>query len=285
MYSALSPGVIGVRTDSIESGIAAAKKHGFSGLEIDARHIADRVESDGADAVKELFESAGIVAAGWGLPTDWRSTDENWKRDLAELPRLAAATAAIGCYRSFTWVMPASNDRDLAENIAHHAARFRPIAEILGEHGHRLGLEFIGPKTIRDNFKFSFVFEMQPMLDLAAQIGPNVGLLLDCWHLYTSHGAMEDVEKLRETDVVYVHVNDAPAGIAIDAQQDGTRCLPGETGVIDIAAFLKGLAKIGYSGPVVAEPFKKELNDLPDDEARLALVGASMKKVFASAGV
>ncbi|MHB8635543.1 MAG: sugar phosphate isomerase/epimerase family protein [Fimbriimonadaceae bacterium] len=280
MYSALSPGVIGVKVDSLSQRIAAAKDHGFAGVEIDVAEVANLVDKIGAEAVEGRFVDADVIAAGWGLPTKWSADEEEWKLGLAALPRLAKAAAGIDCFRAFTWIMPASNDRDMATNLKFHVERFKPIADVLGEHGHRLGLEFIGPKTIRERFTYPFVHDMPGMLDMAAKIGPNVGLLLDVWHLYTSHGAMSDVEKLNESDVVYVHVNDAPAGIPIDEQQDGTRCLPGETGVIDIAGFLGGLTKIGYSGPVVAEPFKKELADLPDDAARLDAVAKSMQKIF-----
>ena len=63
------------------------------------------------------------------------------------------------------------------------------------------------------------------------------------------------------------------------------RALPGETGVIDIAGFLQALRAIGYDGPVVPEPFKKELSDLPSDEARLRTVGAAMDAIFRQAGL
>jgi len=282
MYIALSPGCVNVRVENLSQRIAAAKDHGFAGVDIDVAEIANLVDSEGADSIRAQFEDAEIIACGWGLPVDWRSTDENWKRDLETFPRLAKAAAAIGCFRCATWVGPASNERAFDENLAHHIARFKPIAEILGEHGHRLGLEFIGPKTLRATAKYPFVHDMAGMLDMTSKIGDNVGLLLDCWHLYTSHGTAADVAKLQETDVVYVHVNDAPAGIAIDDQADNVRCMPGETGVIDIAGFLGALKSIGYSGPVIPEPFKKELSDLPDDAARLELTAASMKKIFAT---
>ena len=99
------------------------------------------------------------------------------------------------------------------------------------------------------------------MLALGREIGPNVGLLLDCWHWYTSHGTLDDLKRLTAEQVVYVHVNDAPAGIPVDEQQDMVRALPGETGVIDIVGFLQTLRAIGYDGPVTPEPFKKELNE------------------------
>ena len=61
-------------------------------------------------------------------------------------------------------------------------------------------------------------------------------------------------------DVVVVHVNDAPAGIAREEQADLVRCLPLETGVIDLAGFMRKLAAIDYAGPVTTEPFSARLN-------------------------
>jgi sugar phosphate isomerase/epimerase len=66
---------------------------------------------------------------------------------------------------------------------------------------------------------------------------------------------------------------------------DLVRALPGETGVIDITSFLHALQRMGYDGPVVPEPFKKELADLPEDADRLRTVGDSVRAVFARAGL
>ena len=43
--------------------------------------------------------------------------------------------------------------------------------------------------------------------------------------------------------------------------------------------FLGALVKIGYDGPVRAEPFKKELRGLPAEEA-VGKTAAAMKKAF-----
>ena len=123
------------------------------------------------------------------------------------------------------------------------------------------------------------------MLELGAEVGPNVGLLLDCWHWYTSGGTLDELGRLEPERVVYVHVNDAPTGIPVDEQVDNVRALPGETGVIPIAPFLGALREIGYDGPVVPEPFKRELADLPSDEERLKAAGASMQQIFALVGL
>jgi len=285
MYKTLSPHAIAVNPKDLKAAIAAAKIGGFQGLEISAPGVADLIDGTGADAVKKMFTDAGIKPAAFGLPVDWRTTDENWKRDLEKLPKAAKAAQSLGITRCFTWVMPASNDRALEENRKFHITRFKPIAQIFAQHGQTLGLEFIGPKTLRDSHKFPFIWTSKDMLRLASEIGPNVGLLVDCWHWYTSHGTIADLKSLRAQQVVYVHVNDAPAGIDVDQQIDSVRDLPGATGVIDIVGFLRALKEIGYDGPVTPEPFKKDLANLPNDEARLKLVGAAMDKIFTQAGL
>jgi len=66
---------------------------------------------------------------------------------------------------------------------------------------------------------------------------------------------------------------------------DNVRDVPGATGVIDIKGFLKALDSIGYDGPVVPEPFKKDLTELKNDDERLKVVSDSMNKIFTDAGL
>lgn len=285
MYKALSAGAIGVRAGNLPNAIALAAKHGFRGVEFSPQEVATLIEEQGVEAVKALFANANVKPAGWGLPTDWRGPEEKWRAELDDLPRLAKAAAAIGGTRVSTWIMPCSNEREWEENLAHHIERFKPIAHILEQEGVHLGLEFIGPKTLRDSQKYPFIHTLPQMLDMARQIGPNVGLLLDCWHWHTSHGTVEELYNLTPEQVVYVHVNDAPADVEMDAQVDNKRGLPGETGVINIVGFLQALQSIDYDGPVVAEPFAKELDALPSDEARLQTVSVAIDTIFQRAGV
>jgi sugar phosphate isomerase/epimerase len=284
MYKGLSPGAIGVRVANLDEGLAAAKTGGFGGVEFNPSEIADLIAASGVEAVRARFTDAGIKPAGWGLPTDWRGSETSWQAGLKDLPKLAEAAAAIGGTRVSTWVMPGSNERALEENYAFHVARFTPIAQILNDHGVSLGLEFIGPKTLRDTQQYPFIHTMADMLTMGREIGPNVGLLLDSYHWYTSHGTVAELQALAPAQVVYVHVNDAPRGVPVDEQMDGVRTLPGETGVIDIAGFLQALQGIGYDGPVTPEPFVN-LSDLPSDEARLVKVGSAMDAIWKTAGL
>ena len=275
MQKALSPGAIGVKAATIEAAAEAARAGGFVAVEVSPQEVVERGVAASKAALGE------IAAAGFGIPFDWRNDEAAWKAGLGALPAQAAAMAALDCRRCSTYIMPMSDARTYEENRDFHVARLRPIAEALAAEGIDLGLEYVGPKTMWSKGKHPFAHTMVEMLALGAEVGPNVGLLLDAWHWYTSHETLDDIRALRTEQVVYVHVNDAPPGIDVDDQMDNVRCLPGETGVIDLAGFLQALKSIGYAGPVVCEPFKKELNDLPDDAARLKTVGEAMDRMLA----
>jgi sugar phosphate isomerase/epimerase len=129
--------------------------------------------------------------------------------------------------------------------------------------GASVGIEFIAPKTLRNRFKYEFIYDMPRMLQFGKDVGTgNVGVLFDVWHHYTAHGTIEDLDLLTKKDVILVHVNDAPEGLDIDEQQDLVRKLPLETGVIPAVEYLRKLKAIGFEGPVGAEPFSERVNEL-----------------------
>jgi sugar phosphate isomerase/epimerase len=276
MFPNLAPGAIGIRTD-LAGAVDLAARHGWPGCDLPVSEAARLARECSPDEVAQLFTRAGVRPGGWGLPLNWREPYD--QAALAELDAQARIAARLGCARAYTWLMPASNERPFRENFAYHVGQLRPVAEVLAAHGCRLGLEFIGPRTMRASYRYGFVYSPAAMLSLAAAIGPNVGLLLDAYHWYTAVGTPADIRGLRAEDIVYVHVNDAPAGVAVEEQLDQVRRLPGATGVIDIAGFLGALAEIGYDGPVTPEPFDKSLVALPPDQA-CALARAAMRKIW-----
>ena len=284
MYTNLNTGMIGVQA-GFDQTVEAAKTYAFEGIDFSINEAAELVNEQGLAYLTDLVADAGVCLGNWGLPVDFRNDEAAWLAGLEMLPAQAELAAELGCLRTATWIMPSNDERTFDENFAFHRDRLQPIAQILADHGCRLGLEFVGPKTLRDSQRYPFIHTMAGMLELGDAIGTgNVGLLLDCYHLYTSHGSIEEVAVLNNQNIVVVHVNDAPVGLAIDEQLDGVRDLPGATGVIDIDGFLKTVAGIGYDGPVTAEPFSQRLRDLPDEEA-IAETAAAMHKVWKSAGL
>jgi sugar phosphate isomerase/epimerase len=268
VFRNLSPGALGIRTD-LPAAVALAARHGWQGIDLPVVEAARLADERSPDEIVALFEQAGLRLGGWGLPLNWRADYD--RAALATLGRQAALARRLGCTRVYTWVPPASDERPFRENMAYHAAKFEPIAQTLAEQGCRLGLEFIGPRTMREGGRYGFIHTLEAALCLAQAIGAGSGLLLDSYHWYTSLGILADIRALRAEDVVYVHINDAPAGVPIEAQLDQVRRLPGASGVIDLAGFLGTLREIGYAGPVTPEPFEQQLATLtPDESCRVA---------------
>ena len=143
--------------------------------------------------------------------------------------------------------------------------RLRPIADLLARHEIRLGLEFIGPKTLRDTFRHEFVHTIPQMLELCDAVqgrdSSHVGVLLDSYHWYLSSGVKADLlDNLNNRNIVYVHLNDAVAGRSREEQMDLERELPCASGLIDAAAFVSALRAADYDGPVTVEPFSAALS-------------------------
>jgi sugar phosphate isomerase/epimerase len=277
MFTSLSPGAIGVQVDNLQHGLALAARHGFDGYHFGIGEAHDL----GVTRVQELSEETGVRLSAFGFPLDFRGDEAAFEQDLAALPALAQTAADLDVRRTATWITPASDELSFADNMALHVQRLTPATAILADHGIRLGLEYVGPKTSRTGKKYEFVHTMDQMSALCIAVGNGCGYLLDAWHWYTAHEDAPYLQRLSPEQVVDVHVNDAPDR-PVDEQLDNQRCLPGETGVIDIATFLGSLKQIGYDGPVMVEPFSQDVRDMTPDDA-CAATRAALGKVWTQA--
>lgn len=287
MYRALAPGMINIRNVSLADTLALAQRFGYGGIAFDVREAADLADHQGIDHIRGLFANAGQKAATFGLPVSWRD-DAKWQDDLKDLPRLARVARDLGCDRCNTWLPSGSNERHYDDNFEWHVARFQPIAQALRDAGCRLGLEYIGTPSFREQYQHPFISDLDGLVTLANAIGTgNVGVMLDSWHLYMSGGGPADLERLRVEDIVVVHVNDAPAGLQINEQIDTVRALPMETGVLDVVSLLEKLKQMSYDGPVLAEPFSKRINDVASSDPNGALeeLTDAMTKLWRAAGL
>lgn len=284
MFKNLSLGAVGVHAD-LAGALVLAKAHGFAGIEFNIIEAAELAARHGIDHVQHMFAEAGIVPGNFGFPVDFRKDEGTWRAGLEALPHLAKVAQGLGATRTATWILPFSDERPFAENFRWHIERLRPAAQILADHGIRLGFEFVGPATARAGHRYGFLHSLDGMLALCAAIGTdNLGLLLDSYHWHTSHGNLDDLAKLSGADVVVVHVNDALPGVPVDELQDLIRAFPCETGVINLAGFMQVLARIGYDGPVIVEPFSQRVREMLPDEA-VHVTAESLRRLWAIAGL
>ncbi len=238
-----------------------------------------------AEALLGSLREKKLVWGAAGLPVDFRGTEEKLNEGLKQLATQAPALKRAGATRVGTWLSPAHGALTYRQNFDQHRRRLRRIAEILRDSGLRLGLEYVGTISSRVRARYTFIHTLAETRELIAEIGTgNVGVVLDSWHWWQAGDTEADLLALRPEEVVAADLNDAPANVAKEQQQDGRRELPAATGVLPVAGFLKALVQIGFDGPLRAEPFNRPLNDL-DNEAACAATITALRRAVADAGL
>lgn len=273
----LNPGALGVSL-SQKSLLSSAIAHGFEAI-VPLSSQLTKMKDEETDQLLSGMKQNNISWGCGGLPVQFRLSEEKFQQDMDQLEGHARALNKAGATSMSTWIMPTHADLTYLENFALHKKRLREVAKVLADHGIRLGLEYVGPKTLMARDKYAFIRTMKECHELLDSINAeNVGLQLDAFHWYCAGESVEDILNLDPEQIVTVDLNDAKAGRTVDEQLDWERELPGTSGVIDIESFLKALMDIGYTGPVRAEPFNEELNKL-ENEAALKKTIEAMKDV------
>jgi sugar phosphate isomerase/epimerase len=257
MFMSLNARAMGLTLPAAET-IELAAAAGFGGVDLLVRDVAE----SGADpaALRARMDRLGLRGGAFPLPVDWRGEAATFARDLERLPALAAVAAALRLTRTGTWVVPeCPPGEDRATTAAWHVERLGRVARVLDAHGIRLGLEVIGVASSRGGRGAPFVHRMADLGTVLGPLGreaPNVGVLVDAFHIYAAGESIEAGLAWGVGRVVWAHVADLPPWATADRAciRDELRGLPGEHGAVESRRLLAILAEGGYDGPVTAEP-------------------------------
>lgn len=265
-YAILSIGRLGFHASFPES-LKLTVKHGFEGLDPDPNYFAS-LGDEGLKRLLDDLQAKNLKFGAAGLPVEFRKDEATFNDGLKKLPATADILKRAGVRRVSTWVLPCSNDLTYPQNFRQHAYRLHQCAQILADHGQKLGLEYVAPRTLWRSQRHPFLHTLSEMKELIVAIGANnLGIQLDSWHWFNAEETDKDLMTLRGSDVLTVDLNDAPIGLSLDQYQDDHRELPVATGVIPVKDFLGALVQIGYGGPIQAEPFNASLRAMSLDQA------------------
>ena len=283
MKISLMPGTVGINVNTYEL-LDLAIKNKFESiypLINDLKKMSNMELSDYLDKMASNSISFDVSI----LPVDFSQTDSVFNDGIKVLKDYCKVMRKIDSVGFCRWIMPTSNNLTYLKNFKIHKERLKECAKIIGDNDMKLGLEFVGPKTLMARDQFSFIRTINELRELISEIDErNVGYQLDTFHLYCANHSIEDLRFLNKDDIIMCQLNDAVNGRSRDEQIDLERDLPGKTGLIDTAPFLNFLQEVGYDRTVSAEPFNKDLNKMNNDEAAKTTYD-SIKKSFEDAGV
>ncbi|MCH2202374.1 MAG: sugar phosphate isomerase/epimerase, partial [Fuerstiella sp.] len=221
----LNWGAIGVEANQLQA-IEYAAEFGFESVSADPHFLSSLDEAECA-SLAALMKEKDVCWGAAGLPVDFRQDEARFQEGLKRLPAISESMQRAGITRVGTWLSPCHNELTYVANFRQHARRLKACVRILADHGHRFGMEYVGPRTLWASKRHSFIHSMQETKDLIAEIGEkDVGFVLDSWHWYTAHETVDDLRTLTNKDIIACDLNDAPSGIAIDEQIDNQRELP-----------------------------------------------------------
>ena len=283
MKISLIPGPVGINVNANEL-LDLAIKNKFESiypLINDLKKMSNMELSDYLDKMASNSISFDVSI----LPVDFSQTDSVFNNGIKVLKDYCKVMRKIDSVGFCRWIMPTSNNLTYLKNFKIHKERLKECAKIIGDNDMKLGLEFVGPKTLMARDQFSFIRTINELRELISEIDErNVGYQLDTFHLYCANHSIEDLRFLNKDDIIMCQLNDAVNGRTRDEQIDLERDLPGKTGLIDTAPFLNFLQEVGYDRTVSAEPFNKDLNKMNNEEAAKTTYD-SIKNSFVNAGV
>ena len=254
---------------TLDEKAALAQKYGYPGLDFALAEA--RAYPGGPSAVRDLLARNKLQGSTVGGVLGARltdATDGEFEDALRNVTLSAHDAVAFGGTCTGT-VLPGRSARPKEELWPVVVDRIRRLDDALHGTGIRLGMEFIGVKTLRTEKPHAFVQSMAEANRLLDEAGArNVGLTLDSYHWFAGEDTLETIRQTPAERIALLHVNDAK-DLPRDQLLDQDRVLPGE-GVIPLEDWLGAIRETGFDGFIALEVLGPRLEGVsPEECARL----------------
>ncbi|MEL6560182.1 MAG: sugar phosphate isomerase/epimerase family protein [Bacteroidota bacterium] len=274
----LNPGTIGISVNQ-DQLLQLAIQNGFEAIVPLFNDLLKKGRQKAVDFYEEM-KSVNISWDALNLPVEFRKDEQTFQSGLKELSKSGPLLQRLNISRCSTWIMPTHDELTYLKNFRQHASRLKATADVLSDFNVKLGIEYVGPKTLMAWKRHPFISSLKEARELIAESGSNnIGIQLDSFHWFCAGESTTDLKSLQADEIVTCDLNDAVKGRTSDEQLDYERELPGVSGVIDLKSFLTALNDIGYDGPIRAEPFNAKLNGMNANDA-IALTKKQMQATF-----
>lgn len=284
MFRNLSPAALGITGRQSEI-IELSLSHGFKGIELDLKDLQQAVKTYGLAHARRLLDSAKLKYGPFRLPLVWDDDDDAYKASLDSVQDLLLLATEMGVNRAVTTVAPANDLRPYHENFEFHRRRLHEIGEHLAPHKIALGVEFRSDPELRKGLAYQFIHTFDAVATLVGMIrAQNVGVAIDLFELHAAGSSFDEVKKVGAGRIVTVTASDAPANKAAAECVPDDRLMPGETGVIDLAATLVNLAELGYDGPITPAVSATQVKGIRREQI-VRTAGERLQQAWAAAGL
>jgi sugar phosphate isomerase/epimerase len=258
---ALHTGSIG--TTPLGLALRVARETGWDAVELRHVDFARAIEAGTPiDEALALVRASGLPVAAVGVERGWVYAEgEARRRLLASIAEVCRWADELGAPIIMSPMDQEPVDLDRA------AASVREVGALMAAHGKTMALEL--------NVNVPQFPTLQAVRDLLARAAhPNMGLLVDTYHIERGGGGLHTYEDLAHGEIAYFQYSDVPAG-PMDPPGNTFERLPPGQGVVPFAEILPIVAAKGYSGYLSYEALHHDaLKRDPFEVAREALAAS-----------
>jgi 2-keto-myo-inositol isomerase len=220
----------------LDAALCVARETGWDAVELRYQDFTRMLERG-----TSFEESLALVKAS-GLPVSAVGVERGWfygegderKRLLGIIADVARWADELGAPIIMSPCDPTQGDLDVA------AASLREVGDLVAARGKIVALELnIGL------VQFKYLQQVRDLLARAAH--PNIGLLVDTYHVERGGGGLETYRGLSSGEIAYFQYSDVPDGPMNPPGNTQERLPPGQ-GVVPFAEILPIIAEKGYTG-------------------------------------
>jgi sugar phosphate isomerase/epimerase len=262
---------LGLIPPAADFGFPALAAAGFRCVDLRLR---DLVESGiPASTVRTLLDDNGLIPGTCPFPLDWRGHAIAANAVTERLGPMLEYAGNLGIDRFYTRVSESlPEDSSPTEAIDDHRRKLVAIARRLADSGMCLAIETVGVESFRNGrpaLMPTLKHVRTVLADCFAEC-PNLGLLVDAFHLHAADESVSDAVGPWIGRVFGVHLADLPRPLRSRSEiLDHERALPGTTGQVPARSILEDLRRLGcpQRTPVIVETLKcpADLSDQPFD--------------------
>lgn len=231
---ALHTGSLG--TLPLDAALRVARETGWDAVEL--RHVDFTRAQEAGTSIEDalaLVRKSGLPVAAVGVERGWFYAEGEARRHLLGI----IGDVARWADELDTAIIMSPCDQAPGD-LNQAAASLREVGDLVAARGKTIALE-LNISLVQ----FRTLQQVRDLLTLAAH--PNVGLLVDTYHIQRGGGGLEAYERLSPGEITYFQYSDVPDGPMSPPGNTHERLPPGQ-GVVPFADILPIVAAKGYTG-------------------------------------
>lgn len=234
-----------IDTAPLDRALTVAHEAGWDAVELRHVDFARAVENGRPiDDALQLVKASGLPVTAVGVERGWIYADGDERR------RLLASIAEVGRWAAELNAPIVMSPVDAEPgDLARAVASVREVGDLVAARGKMLALELnIGTVQFRT---------LEQIRELLARVDhPNVGLLVDTYHIQRGGRGLASYADLAAGEIAYFQYSDVPPGPMDPPGNTFDRLPPGE-GVVPFSEILPILTAKGYDGPLSYEALNR----------------------------